>query len=207
MVREVKNRRSRTWAVVATLVIVGIVGAAVTAATAAGKTRANVTLTVDVFGDFGFKDLYQQYEQSHPGVTIKEDTEDYAPHHTALAQHLATGAGADDIVAVEVGFIAQFAAQPQNFVDLRQYGAASLKSRYLPWKYQQAVAHNGAVIGLGLAYTSGQIVSSRVYAIKASDPVILSVATLLIIAITLLATSIPATRAARLQPANALRSE
>jgi len=149
VVREVKNGRSRTWAVVATLVIVGIVGAAVTAATAAGKTRANVTLTVDVFGDFGFKDLYQQYEQSHPGVTIKEDTQDYAPHHTALAQHLATGAGADDIVAVEVGFVAQFAAQPQNFVDLRQYGAASLKSRYLPWKYQQAVAHNGSVIGLG----------------------------------------------------------
>ena len=61
---------------------------------------------------------------SHPGITIKEDTEDYAPHHTALAQHLATGAGADDIEAVEVGFIAQFAAQPQNFVDLRQYGAS-----------------------------------------------------------------------------------
>ena len=34
----------------------------------------------------------------------------------------------------------QFKAQPQNFVDLRQYGAATLKSRWLPWKWQQSVA-------------------------------------------------------------------
>jgi predicted permease len=65
----------------------------------------------------------------------------------------------------------------------------------------------GAVIGLGLAYFSGQIISSRVYAIRAADPLILSSATLLIIAITFLATMIPATRAARLSPAGALQSE
>jgi len=65
----------------------------------------------------------------------------------------------------------------------------------------------GAVIGLGLAYASGQVVSNRVYAVKASDPLILSVATLLIIGITLAATMIPATRAARLEAVKALRSE
>ena len=64
----------------------------------------------------------------------------------------------------------------------------------------------GAAIGIGLAYFSGQVISSRVYAIKASDPVILTIATLLITAITVLATTIPATRAARLNPANALQS-
>jgi len=65
----------------------------------------------------------------------------------------------------------------------------------------------GAAIGLGLAYVSGQVVSNRVYAIRASDPVILTVATLLITAITVLATTIPAARAARLNPANALQSQ
>lgn len=140
----------RKWKAAATaLLVAGVVAAGVMAGTAAGRPHANVTLTVDVFGNFGYGDLYKQYEAAHPGVTIKEDTQDYAPHHTALAQHLATGAGTDDIEAIEVGFIAQFADQAQNFVDLRQYGAASLKSNYLPWKYQQAVAHNGAVIGLG----------------------------------------------------------
>jgi predicted permease len=65
----------------------------------------------------------------------------------------------------------------------------------------------GATIGVGLAYFSGQVVSSRVYAIKASDPVILSIATVVITAITCLATTIPATRASRLNPASALQSE
>src|SRR5438105_3286419 len=133
----------------ALVVIAAIVGSAVAAKTASGRSHDNITLTVDVFGDFGYHDLYTQYQASHPGITIKEDTEDYSAHHTALAQHLATGAGADDIEAVEVGFIAQFAAQPQNFVDLKQYGASALKSKYLAWKYAQAVARNGAVIGLG----------------------------------------------------------
>ena len=65
----------------------------------------------------------------------------------------------------------------------------------------------GAGIGLVLAYVSGQVVSNRVYAIRASDPVILTIATLLIISITFLATTIPAARAARLNPANALQSK
>ena len=89
------------------------------------RARTTSTLTVSLFGDFGYHDLYKQYEASHPGVTIKEDIQDYADHHSKLAQHLATGAGAADIEAIEVGFIAQFAAQPQQFVNLRQYGAAS----------------------------------------------------------------------------------
>jgi ABC-type antimicrobial peptide transport system permease subunit len=65
----------------------------------------------------------------------------------------------------------------------------------------------GAAIGVGLAFFSGQIVSNRVYAIRASDPLILTIATLLIITITFLATTIPAARAARLNPASALQSE
>ena len=108
-----------------------------------------MTLRVDLFGDFGYHDLYKQFERAHPGVTIKEDIESYADHHANLAKHLATGAGADDVVAIEVGFIAQFKAQPQNFVDLNQYGASKLKSQWLPWKWAQSIAPNGAQIGLG----------------------------------------------------------
>jgi predicted permease len=65
----------------------------------------------------------------------------------------------------------------------------------------------GAGIGLGLAYLSGQVVSSRVYAIRAADPVILAMAAVLIGVITVLATTIPAVRAARVSPAGALQSE
>jgi len=65
----------------------------------------------------------------------------------------------------------------------------------------------GAVIGLGLAYFSGIVISHRVYAIKASDPLILAAATVLITTITFVATTIPAARASRLNPASALQSE
>jgi ABC-type lipoprotein release transport system permease subunit len=56
-----------------------------------------------------------------------------------------------------------------------------------------------------MAYFSGEVISNRVYAIRASDPVILASATLLIGAITLVATLIPAVRASRLNPANVLQ--
>src|SRR5262249_30149766 len=65
----------------------------------------------------------------------------------------------------------------------------------------------GASIGVALAYLSGQVISNKVYAIKASDPLILGVATVLITAITFVATTIPASRASRLNPASALQSE
>jgi ABC-type antimicrobial peptide transport system permease subunit len=65
----------------------------------------------------------------------------------------------------------------------------------------------GAGIGLGLAYFSGKMISSRVYAIRAFDPLILAIATVLITGIAFVATTIPATRASRLNPANVLQSE
>jgi cellobiose transport system substrate-binding protein len=142
------SRRSRIG-LIAVLIAATAVAAGLVARSAAASQRSGITLTIDVFGDFGYHDLYAQYEAAHPGITIKEDTEDYAPHHTALAQHLATGAGADDIEAIEVGFIANYTTQSRYFVDLRQYGASKLKKRYPSWKWQQAVAHNKKVIGLG----------------------------------------------------------
>ena len=141
------SRRGRN-AVVAVLVTAAVVAAGLAATTAKAKSH-DTTLRVDLFGDFGYHDLYKQFEAAHPGVTITEDIESYADHHANLSKHLATGSGADDVVAVEVGFIGLFASQPQNFVDLRQNGASSLKGQWLPWKWQQATGPNGAVIGLG----------------------------------------------------------
>jgi cellobiose transport system substrate-binding protein len=134
------------------LALIGGVTAAVAVgivATTASARSHDVTLRVSLFGDFGYHDLYKQYEAAHPGVTIKEEIQDYGTHHTQLAQRIATGAGAADVEAIEVGFIPQFTAQAQNFVDLREYGANAIKSRWLPWKYQQAVGKGGAVVGLG----------------------------------------------------------
>jgi putative ABC transport system permease protein len=65
----------------------------------------------------------------------------------------------------------------------------------------------GTGIGLLAAYLSGRIVASQVYAIRASDPLMLGAAILLVAAITALATTIPAWRAARLAPSGVLHTE
>jgi ABC-type antimicrobial peptide transport system permease subunit len=65
----------------------------------------------------------------------------------------------------------------------------------------------GTLIGLGTAYLSGKVVSSQLYAIKPSDPVMLTTAIIVVIAITLMATTIPAWRASKLSPARALHPE
>ena len=144
-----KSHLRRRWMVFAAVAVAGVMGIAYLATAASATRDATITLRVSLFGDFGYHDLYQQYMNAHPNVEIKEEIQDYGTHHTQLAQRLATGAGAADIEAIEVGFIPQFTAQSTRFVDLRQYGATALKGRWLPWKYQQAVARSGQVIGLG----------------------------------------------------------
>jgi cellobiose transport system substrate-binding protein len=145
---SVPRRRARAFAALLAVVALSV-AAAYTASTAAGKSRSTITLRVSLFGDFGYHDLYKQYEASHPNINIQEDIQSYADHHANLAKHLAVGAGADDVEAIEVGFIAGFKSTPQYFQDLRQYGAASLKRQWLPWKWQQSIAPNRAQIGLG----------------------------------------------------------
>jgi cellobiose transport system substrate-binding protein len=145
LTKQLRRRRS----LAALLVVTALAGTGYAASTASGEPQQEVTLTISLFGDFGYKDLYRQFERSHPGVTIKESIQDYAVHHANLAKSVATGAGASDVEAIEVGFIAQFKAQPDRFVNLRQYGAGPLKGRWLPWKWQQALGARGEVVGLG----------------------------------------------------------
>ena len=141
-------RRWRTLAA-AVVLVAGAIAVGYVASTASAKSHATITLRVSLFGDFGYHDLYKQFEASHPNIDIKEDIQSYPDHHGNLAKHLATGAGADDIEAIEVGFIAQFTATPQYFVNLNSYGAKSLKNRWLSWKWRQSIARNGAQIGFG----------------------------------------------------------
>jgi cellobiose transport system substrate-binding protein len=144
------SRRRRWIGAAAIFVLVaGVVVAGSVAGGAGAKSGGGITLRVALFGDFGYTDLYRQFERSHPGITIKEEIKSYPDHHSALAKYLATGSGAADVSAVEVGFIAQFKARPQNFVNLRQYGAGDLKNRWLPWKWQQSLGRRGEQIGLG----------------------------------------------------------
>src|SRR4051812_10649421 len=114
------RRLSRGLAVLFALSLV-----ATGAACASGTGSDKVTLTVGLFGDFGFKPLYAEYTKTHPNITIKERVAEYADHHKNLAAHLATNTGAADVEAIELGYISQFTAQPKRFANLLDYGAGA----------------------------------------------------------------------------------
>ncbi len=124
-----------------------------TAACGGGNTPAadeKITLTIAGFGDFGFKPLYEEYKQTHKNIEIQERISEYAAHHNNLISHLATGSGAADIEAVEIGYLSSFTATPSRFHNLLDLGAKDLESTYLPWKWQQALSTDKkTLIGLG----------------------------------------------------------
>jgi cellobiose transport system substrate-binding protein len=118
-------------------------------------TTDNITLTVGLFGTFGFKEngLYTAYHKLCPNVTIKEDdVEQSADYWTKLKTRLASGSGLDDVQAIEIGFVADVvqnhANQFVNFAD--EPNAAALKASFYPWKWQQASNADGSdTVGLG----------------------------------------------------------
>jgi len=73
--------------------------------------------------------------------------------------------------------------------------------------YGRTMTIIGAAIGLVVAYLGGRIVASRLYEVRASDPMILGAATVLVTGIAMLATVVPAWRAARLDPKRVLWPE
>lgn len=124
--------------------------AAGTAACSGGDDDGTITLSVGLFGDFGFGPLYEEYSKLHPEIQFEERIAEFADHHTNLTTHLATGSGTADIEAVEVGYISQYTAQPDRFHNLLDLGAADLEDQWLDWKWQQALAADGeSLIGLG----------------------------------------------------------
>ena len=86
-------------------------------------------------------------------------------------------------------------------------GASPGSVFWLVMKQGGILALIGTAIGLGTAYLSGQIVASQVYAVRASDPVMLSGAIVVVALIAGLATMVPAWRASKLSPASALHPE
>jgi ABC-type antimicrobial peptide transport system permease subunit len=77
----------------------------------------------------------------------------------------------------------------------------------LVMKQGGTLALAGTVIGLLVSYLSGRVVASQVYAVRASDPLMLAGAIGLVAGITAVATMIPAWRASRLAPSGVLHTD
>ncbi len=144
------SRRRRTAAALGALAL----GLTTTLAACGGDDGASggsTTLRVNVFGNFGYEDLYRQFEADHPGVEIVETAEgDLGQYNTQLTQKIAAGSGAGDVVAIEEGQVVNFLQSPDKFVNLQDHGSNDKKDQWLDWKYAQATTADGTdTIGLG----------------------------------------------------------
>lgn len=70
-----------------------------------------------------------------------------------------------------------------------------------------AVALGGIVIGMGVAFAAGRLMSSLLYGVSPHDPTVFATTTVLLLGVALLACWVPAERAARLSPLDALRAD
>ncbi|MFJ5778957.1 ABC transporter substrate-binding protein [Streptomyces sp. NPDC093094] len=149
--RATRKTAARLGAVVLTGALLAACGSSDTESTSGAGGK--VTLTVDLFGSFGYKEagLYAEYEKLHPNVTIKQtDTEDEADYWKSLQTRLAGGGGLADVQGIEVGRIASVTQQQADkFEDLKKYGADSLKDQFAEAKWAAATGKNGEILGLG----------------------------------------------------------
>jgi predicted permease len=86
-------------------------------------------------------------------------------------------------------------------------GSTPLGVFWLVMRQGGLLALVGTGIGLATAYLTGRIVSSQLYAIRASDPLMLTAAIAIVASIAAFATMIPAWRASRLSPSHVLRPD
>lgn len=112
-----------------------------------------VTLNVGTFGVLGLKQagLYDEYEKSHPNIKIKENViERNDAYYPKLLTQLQSGAGVNDVAAIEVSNITEVVqTQGAKFEDLGKAEGVD-KATYLDWKWKQATTEDGKTIGLGV---------------------------------------------------------
>ena len=119
------------------------------------------------------------------------------------------GASALLLAAVGIyGVVAYAVSQRRGEMATRlALGATPASVFGLVMKQGAILAGLGTAIGLFVSYLSGRIVASQIYAVRASDPLMLGAAILLVAGITACATMIPAWRASRLAPSGVLHTE
>lgn len=144
------NRTQRIAAAAVSSLVVGVLAAGCGGSGDEGSD-GKVTLRVNLFGQFGYKDLYKTFEADHPGVKIVETAEgDLGKYNTKLSQQIAANASAGDVVAIEEGQTVNFLQTADKFVNLQDQGFAEIKDDYLPFVANATTTADGkTTIGLG----------------------------------------------------------
>ena len=124
---------------------------AVTACGAGKASDGRTELTIATFNEFGYDELFKEYEAAHPDVKITQrKTGQGSPHHQNLFTKLGAGSGLADVEAVEEGYLSQVMAKSGQFNDLKEIGPKDVTpDRWLPWKAEAATTKDRRLIGYG----------------------------------------------------------
>jgi cellobiose transport system substrate-binding protein len=148
---SVTSRRVRKVAAVALAAGLAVSAAACSKDTAKPSGSGQVTLVLQTFGNFGYDKAIKDFEAANSGIKVDHQKQgelrDFAPK---LAQWLATGSGAGDVVGLEEGLLLQYIKNHQNFLNLFDLGGKELENSYLKWKWERGLADGGKkLLGLG----------------------------------------------------------
>ena len=106
------------------------------------------------------------------------------------------------------GIMAYTVAQRTNEIGIRlALGAERTQVRGMVLREAGWLAALGIAAGLAAALALGRLIKTMLYGLQPADPLSLTTATLLLLAVVLTAAWIPALRASRVEPMNALRHE
>jgi ABC-type antimicrobial peptide transport system permease subunit len=86
-------------------------------------------------------------------------------------------------------------------------GAGPRDIRRLVLGRAMRIAGVGVAIGLGGAWFASRLLTTLLYEVEPNDPSVLSVLALLLFAVTLAASYVPARRAARIDPLETIRAD
>jgi ABC-type antimicrobial peptide transport system permease subunit len=113
------------------------------------------------------------------------------------------------LAAIGIYGVITYAAMQRRleFATRMAFGASSAHVFAVVLTSNLRLAATGIALGIACGYSAGRVISGNVYAMRASDPLILAVAAATVAIVTIVTTLIPAVSASRLDPAQTLRSE
>lgn len=149
---SVYTRRLRSIAAVALVAGLAIGAAACSKKEETTPGGGTVTVVLQTFGNFGYDEgAIAAFEAANPNIKVDHQKQgelrDFAPK---LAQWLAAGSGAGDVVGLEEGLLLQYVKNHQNFLNLFDVGGKELENTYVKWKWERGLADGGKkLLGLG----------------------------------------------------------
>jgi predicted permease len=182
-----------------------------------GQTRARVTLVIRVSsGTAGVaRALERRLQPAFPTSPIRVRTLSAQIERALIRERLmATLASSLGFVALTLagiglyGLLAYAVVRRTNEIGVRMaLGAARSQVLWLMVGNAFRLVAVGAIAGIPAAWAASRLVSSMLFGIKGTDPMTIASAASLLIAVGILAASIPAIRATRVDPMVALRHE